>query len=124
DDEDYRRRILTQLNRGEGRHAVARAVCYGQRGEIKKRYREGQEDQLGALGIVTNAIVLWNTLYMQEALDWMRSNNEEIIEDDISRLSPLIYKHINMLGHYTFTLPEDLEKGELRPLNLNNSDKY
>lgn len=25
DDEDYRRRILTQLNRGEGRHAVARA---------------------------------------------------------------------------------------------------
>lgn len=23
DDEDYRRRILTQFNRGEGRHAVA-----------------------------------------------------------------------------------------------------
>lgn len=40
DDEDYRRRILTQLNRGEGRHAVARAICYGQRGEIRKRYRE------------------------------------------------------------------------------------
>lgn len=33
-DEDYRRRILTQLNRGEGRHAVARAICYGQRGEF------------------------------------------------------------------------------------------
>lgn len=48
DDTDYRRRILTQLNRGEGRHSVARAICYGQRGEIKKRYREGQEDQLGA----------------------------------------------------------------------------
>jgi TnpA family transposase len=28
DDEDYRRRILTQLNRGECRHAVARAICY------------------------------------------------------------------------------------------------
>ncbi len=41
DDEDYRRRILTQLNREEGRHAVARAICYGQRGEIRKRYREG-----------------------------------------------------------------------------------
>lgn len=64
DDEDYRRRILTQLNRGEGRHVVARAICYGQRGEIRKRYREGQEDQLGALGLVTNVVVLWNTLYM------------------------------------------------------------
>ena len=72
DDEDYRRRILTQLNRGEGRHAVARAICYGQRGEIRKRYREGQEDQLGALGLVTNAVVLWNTLYMQEALSHLR----------------------------------------------------
>ncbi|MBY8679314.1 Tn3 family transposase, partial [Escherichia coli] len=30
DDEDYRRRILTQLNRGESRHAVARAICHGQ----------------------------------------------------------------------------------------------
>ena len=49
DDEDYRRRILTQLNRGEGRHSVARAICHGRRGEIRKRYREGQEDQLGVL---------------------------------------------------------------------------
>lgn len=46
-DEDYRRRILTQLNRGEGRHSVARAICYGQKGEIRKRYRDGQEDQQG-----------------------------------------------------------------------------
>lgn len=108
DDEDYRRRILTQLNRGEGRHAVARAICYGQRGEIRKRYREGQEDQLGALGLVTNAVVLWNTLYMQEALSWMRTNGEETGDEDIARLSPLMHGHINMLGHYTFTLPEDI----------------
>lgn len=119
DDEDYRRRILTQLNRGEGRHAVARAICYGQRGEIRKRYREGQEDQLGALGLVTNAVVLWNTLYMQEALSWIRSNGEEIGVEDIARLSPLMHGHINMLGHYTFTLPEDILKGELRELNFN-----
>ncbi|ECW7654873.1 Tn3 family transposase, partial [Salmonella enterica] len=64
DDEDYRRRILTQLNRGESRHAVARAICHGQKGEIRKRYTDGQEDQLGALGLVTNAVVLWNTIYM------------------------------------------------------------
>lgn len=119
DDEDYRRRILTQLNRAEGRYAVARAICYGQRGEIRKRYREGQEDQLGALGMVTNAVVLWNTLYMQEALSWMRSKGEETGVEDIARLSPLMHGHINMLGHYTFTLPEDILKGEQRALNFN-----
>ena len=53
DDEDYRRRILTQLNRAEGRHSVARRIATANGGEIRKRYREGQEDHLSALGLVT-----------------------------------------------------------------------
>jgi TnpA family transposase len=117
DDEDYRRRILTQLNRGEGRHGVARAICHGQRGEIRKRYREGQEDQLGALGLVTNAVVLWNTIYMQAALDHLQRQSLEIREEDESRLSPLVHGHINVLGEYSFTLAELVMKGQLRPLN-------
>ncbi len=95
------------------------SICYGQRGEIRKRYREGQEDQLGALGLVTNAVVLWNTLYMQEALSWMRSNGEETKEENVARLSPLMHGHINMLGHYTFTLSDDILNGDLRALNFN-----
>lgn len=68
DDENYHRRILTQLNRGESHHAVTRAICHGQKGDIRKRYTSGQENQLGALGLVTNAVVLWNTIYIQVAL--------------------------------------------------------
>jgi TnpA family transposase len=117
DDEDYRRRILTQLNRGEGRHSVARAICYGQRGEIRKRYKEGQEDQLGALGLITNAVVLWNTIYMQAALDHLQQQSQIIREEDEARLSPLGYRHMNVLGHYSFTLEESITKGFLRPLN-------
>ena len=41
DDEAYRRRILNQLNRGEGRHQLARIVFHGKRGELRQRYREG-----------------------------------------------------------------------------------
>ena len=58
DDETKRRRILQQLNKGEERHKLARAVFHGKRGELRQRYREGQEDQLGALGLVVNVIVL------------------------------------------------------------------
>jgi len=117
DNKEYRRRILTQLNRGEGRHAVARVICHGQRGEIRKRYREGQEDQLGALGLVTNAVVLWNTLYMESALNHMKGQGIPINEGDFSRLSPLLHSHINMLGHYSFVLTDLISKGKLRPLN-------
>ncbi|RLV57826.1 Tn3 family transposase [Parashewanella curva] len=123
DDEDYRRRILTQLNRGEGRHAVARVICYGQRGEIRKRYREGQEDQLGALGLVTNAVVLWNTIYMQSAIEHLEDASE-IKSEDKARLSPLGHAHINVLGHYSFTLEEQVSKGNLRPLNQLNEDSH
>jgi len=124
DDEDYRRRILNQLNRGEGRHSVARTICYGQRGEIRKRYREGQEDQLGALGLVTNAVVLWNTIYMQAALDYLQVQSVNIREEDEARLSPLVHGHFNVLGHYSFTLTEQIMKGQLRPLNQAPGDMY
>lgn len=48
-DPNYRRHILNQLNRGEGRGRISRKVFHGQRGELRQRYREGQEDQLGSL---------------------------------------------------------------------------
>ncbi len=116
DNEEYRRRILIQLNRGESRHAVARAICHCQRGEIRKRYREGQEDQLGALGLVTNAVILWNSMYMQAALDHLSASGKTLKDEDIARLSPLKFEHINFLGHYSFTLAEQVRKGVLRPL--------
>ena len=116
DDEAYRRRILTQLNRGEGRHQLARVVFHGKRGELRQRYREGQEDQLGALGLVVNAIILWNTIYMDAALDQLRGEGIGVRDEDVARLSPLVHEHINMLGRYAFILPEPVARGELRPL--------
>ena len=112
-----------QLNRGEGRHQVIRAICHGKRGEIRKPYREGQEDQLSALGLVTNATVLWNTIYMQAALDHLRDEGMEIRQEDLARLSQLQHKHVNVLGRYSFALAEPIAKGELRPLHLEESGR-
>jgi TnpA family transposase len=115
-DEGYRRSILTQLNRGEGRHSVAREVFHGRRGELRQRYREGQEDQLGALGLIVNVLVLWNTVYMQAALDQLCAEGYDVNPDDVARLSPLGYKHVNFLGQYSFNLADAVANGKLRPL--------
>lgn len=124
DDEAYRRRILTQLNRGEGRHSLSRAIFYGRRGEVRQRYREGQEEQLSALGLVVNALVLWNTYYMNTALNHLRIQGTPVKAEDIARLSPLAYSHINMLGRYHFNLPAELLDGGMRPLrDLNDSSE-
>jgi hypothetical protein len=37
-------------------------------------------------------------------------------EEDQARLSPLIHEHINTQGRYSFSMPEAVVKGELRPL--------
>ena len=116
DDKNKRRSTLTQLNRSEGRHSLGRAVFHGKRGELRQRYREGQEDQLGALGLVVNMIVLWNTIYMEAALHQLRLERHQVYEADVARLSPLIHDHINMLGRYSFAMPEIVARGELRPL--------
>ena len=116
DDEATRRNTLIQLNRVEGRHSVARVVFHGKRGELRQHYREGQEDQLGALGLVLNMIVLWNTIYMEVVLNQLRAEGYPVQEEDVLRLSPLIHSHINMMGRYSFSVPEIVANGELRPL--------
>jgi hypothetical protein len=73
-------------------------------------------DQLGALGLVLNMIVLWNTVYMEAALNQLRQDGYPVRDDDVARLSPLLHEHINMLGRYSFSVPEAVAKGELRPL--------
>ncbi|MGP5220776.1 MULTISPECIES: Tn3 family transposase [Micrococcaceae] len=112
-DETYRRAINTQLTVQESRHRLARAIFHGRRGQVYQRYREGQEDQLGALGLVLNAVVLWNTRYTDAAIAALREAGAEISENDIARLSPLGNQHINTLGRYAFTAPTP---DGLRPL--------
>jgi len=116
DDADYRRRILIQLLRGERRHRLARKVFHGDKGEVRKKYQEGLEDQMGALGLVVNMIVLWNTMYMNKAIDHLKATGMEIRDEDIKRLTPLGFEHIRFLGRYDFTLKTRTEVGGLRPL--------
>ncbi len=40
----------------------------------------------------------------------------KILPEDVERLSPLGYDHINLLGRYTFSLAEDIRQGAFHPL--------
>jgi TnpA family transposase len=121
DDPVFRRRVLAQLNIHEGRHKLSRTTFHGRRGQLRKRYREGQEDQLGALGLVTNVLVLWNTLYMNAALDHLRSQGMDVRPEDARRLKPFARRHINFMGRYSFTTSESIQHGSLRSLHFPES---
>jgi hypothetical protein len=80
---------------------------------------EGQEDQLGALGLVLNTAVLWTTCYLDAAVDRLRAlpaeeREHDVLDADVARLSPLKHANLNCLGRYSFT-PSTPRDG-LRPL--------
>ena len=97
-------------------HSLARAVFHGGKGEARKKYQEGVEDQLGALGLVVNMIVLWNTLYINKAIEYLKATGVDVREEDVKRLTPLGHEHIRLTGRYDFTLTAKPETGGLRPL--------
>jgi hypothetical protein len=116
-----RRMIGVQLNISEGRHALARRVFFVRLGELRHAYREGTEDQSGALGTALNAVVRWNTLYMDAAVKDLHAGGLTISPEIRSRLSPLVHEHINFHGRYP--LVRSHGGGALRALRDPNADQ-
>jgi hypothetical protein len=55
--------------------------------------------QAHCLHLVANAVIYWNTIYTQLALDDLA---RPPAADDLAVLTPALFEHINPLGNYTF----------------------
>lgn len=72
-----------------------------------------------------NAVCLFNSLYLDESVRRLREAGEEVADEDLARVSPLVREHVRVLGRYHFTLDESVTEGELRPLrDPSNVDEY
>jgi hypothetical protein len=60
---------------------------------------------LGALGLVLNCITLWNTVYLNDALDTLRAQGYPVLGDDVARLSPFVRRHLNSTATTRSTCP-------------------
>ena len=114
-DETYRRDIKGIRNLQEGRHALARKICHGKKGELFHRYERGLENQLGVLGLVLNCVVLWTTVYLDAAVRQLQAQGYPVRPEDMTRLSPFVSRHLGVHGAYSFLLP-DLAPGAIRDL--------
>jgi len=99
-DPELRRRSHVGLNKGEQQNALRRAVFFNRLGEIRDRSYENQRYRASGLNLVVAAIVLWNTVYLQRAIDYLRSHGVTPKSHDLVHLSPLGWEHINLTGDY------------------------
>ena len=63
---------------------------------------------------MVNVIVLWDPIYMDAALNQLRAESFGARMEEVARMSPLGFEHINMLGRYTASRRWTLAGGALR----------
>lgn len=113
---EFQRQIHRQLNKGEALHSLRRYLMVAQEAQIRKRYPDDQLNQAHCLNLVTNAVVVWNTVYMWEVIEQLKREGRQIDEEDVKHLSPARYEHINVYGRYFFPISEEMSRKGLRPL--------
>jgi len=97
-------------------NAPARAVFFNRLGEIRDRGFEQQRYRASGLNLVTAAIVLWNTVYLERAANALRGHAQGIDDTLLQYLSPLGWEHINLTGDYLWRSSAKVGAGKFRPL--------
>ena len=117
-DPDLRRRSHGNLNKGESRHALARAVFFHRLGELRDRTAEAMAYRASGLNLVVNAIILWNTTYLGRAVEFVRSHGINIPDDALAHVAPVKWDHIALTGDYLWS-DIDKPRERFRPLRAN-----
>jgi hypothetical protein len=83
---------------------------------MRDRSFENQRYRASGLTLVTAAIVLWNTVYLERAIQAIRDHGQPVDENLLQHVSPLGWGHINLTGDYIWRQDRKVESGEFRPL--------
>jgi len=120
-DLELRRRSHANLNKGESRHALARAVFFHRLGELRDRTADAMAYRASGLNLVVNAIILWNTTYLARTLNYVRGQGVVLTDELLSHVAPVKWDHIALTGDYLWSEIER-PRERFRPLRTNRFD--
>jgi hypothetical protein len=100
------------LELGEDREHAGQSASNGG-GQIRDRSFENQRNRASGLNLVTAAIVLWNTVYLERAIAAL-SRDRPIDDALIASVAPLGWNHINLTGDYRWQGDKRVAKGQFR----------
>jgi TnpA family transposase len=104
------------LIKGRARNALARVVFFNRLGEMRDRSFENQRYRAGGLTLLTAAIILWNTVYLERAVQALRNHGYPVDDALLQHLSPLGWEHINLTGDYVWQRSRTNKMRKFRPL--------
>ena len=115
---EMRRNATAGLNKSEAQNTLARALFFNRLGELRDRTFESQFYRVSGLNLLINAIVYWNTLYLEPTFAELNREGIATPSDVIKHITPLGWQHISLTGDYIWTPTDSLD---LRPLRRETS---
>jgi TnpA family transposase len=101
----FRHEMQHALNRGEAVHTVQRAIHYGKIPVELTRHDASLAAVSPALTLLSNAVMAWNTLHMQRALDAIEAiGGEAMRAEDLRKIAPTHLEGINLRGTFEFPI--------------------
>ena len=101
-DVDLRDRVQLQLNRGEFRHKLASRLFFANQGIFRIGDYEEIMNKVSCLSLLSNAVLVWNTVRIADIETRLRAAGESIASEDLARVSPLAHGHVIPNGTYHF----------------------
>ncbi len=95
-----RRGVDAQLLKGERTNDLNQAVAFHREGKIWDRSLQAQQYRASGLNLVSMAIVVWNTVYLDLARLVLDEHRVAYTEDNLRHVSPLRREHIGLTGDY------------------------
>jgi len=99
-DSELRQKVQLQLNKGEYRHKLPRWIFFANQGEFTTGDYEEIMNKASCLSFVSNSILYWNTIKINDILESLRQQGEIIEDETVSHISLLPYKHVRPNGTY------------------------
>ena len=93
-------------------------MFFNRLGEVRDRSFEQQRHRASGLNLLTAAIVLWSTVYLERATQALRDYGLPVDDALLPHLSPLGWEHINLTGDYLWRSRARPGTGKFRPLRL------
>jgi TnpA family transposase len=102
---DFRREVLRILGHGESVHALQRAIHHGRPVPKRGRRREESIAQSGALALLTNIAMAWNTHHMDRVHKaWRQEEPDKFDLLMLRHITPVRFEHINFRGVFAFLM--------------------
>jgi hypothetical protein len=81
---------------------VGRCLFFANRGEFRSGDAEEIMNKARCLSLLSNAVLVWNTLRIAEIVDQLRAAANAIADQDLARVSPLMHGRVIPNGTYGF----------------------